>query len=83
MRYYRKHYDVVGYTADADTWCIRCTERLYFPSILLELGCKDREGHEITPIFAGSECGYRPFCSACHCGLDVVVIDEQTGEKWD
>jgi hypothetical protein len=54
-------YDIVGYTADCDVWCVYCfTEAGYKdPGI-------DGEGNECHPIFAGEENVEEEVCCICH-----------------
>lgn len=48
--------DIVGWTADADTYCTDCAERRYGPD---REGRLDNEGNEIQPIFAIDSDGWR------------------------
>ena len=58
-----KSYDVVGYTADAETYCGDCCTRKYGST---KEGTFDNEGNEIGAIFADSEwdCSL-PCCTIC------------------
>ncbi len=68
-----KPYGVLGYTADADTYCPNCTNKRYgpFPRASFDgatydtEGFRDREGNEVYPIFASSEWGCDVYCSDC------------------
>ena len=57
--------EILGYTADADTHCVDCTERLYGPeNERLRL---DQEGNEVRPIFSTDrgEWDMPPCCGEC------------------
>ncbi len=57
-RYSGKTYEVLGYTADADTYCPKCAEEIYPTGT-------DKEGNEVYPIFADNEWGTPIYCAAC------------------
>ena len=67
--------DVVGYAYEADVHCLECTEKR-FPKMhdYLRAPETDREGNEISPIFAGEDayedCGQcsdgQHECPECH-----------------
>lgn len=56
------YYDVVGYTLDADTYCVACT-----PLAAIE----DESAY---PIFVGSEWDYYPTCGKCGGLIDEVSL---------
>jgi hypothetical protein len=58
-----KSYTVIGYTADADIWCVKCAHEVY--GLNDGLG-EDWEGNPIHPIFAGDENADEEHCG--HCG---------------
>lgn len=71
---YRKVYEVVGYTYEADTHCLDCTTKRFAvpgedgPEIIDDT--PDNEGNPIHPIFLGDEFDYTPFCGTCHMRID-------------
>ena len=76
--YYRKAWEVVGFTADADVWCRDCAARAYGPAVLTDRTVRDGEGNEVAPIFVSDlglwdcQCGADgngPHCGKC--GADV------------
>jgi hypothetical protein len=57
---------VIGYTADADIYCVPCAVRLYGSDKNGTAPVLDHEGNVVHPIFStdklqGDEC-----CGACH-----------------
>lgn len=61
---YRKAWEIVGYTADADVWCVSCAESAYGSD---SVDRQDGEGNLVHPIFV-SELGQWQ----CHCGMGDV-----------
>lgn len=75
MLYLMKSYDVVGYTADADTYCPPCARNIYGDDRLGAIEVRDREGNLIGPIFADSEWDYAVTCSNCHTEIDTKLTN--------
>ncbi len=66
-------FDVVGYTFEADMYCVSCTQKRFGRGYDTAI---DREGNEVHPIFAGSEVeGPEDECCGA-CG-DVILEAEQ------
>ena len=63
-------YEVMGYAADADTYCPDCAEEKYPDGL-------DNEGHEVYPIFADSEWDRAVYCAAC--GEYIIGEDSEVG----
>lgn len=63
---------VVGYTANADTWCPWCVP--YDPD------GKDGEGNPVYPIFSDSEWDYPVHCRGCGAFLKTRLTAE--GENY-
>ena len=82
---------VVGYTADADTYCVDCAKRIYGDDRNGAAPVHDREGNEVQPIFGDSEWDSQPVCRACGAEIDARVLapEEDEGEpdfdqdEWD
>jgi len=55
-------YRIIGYTADADTWCPTCATRNYGAN--LETATDD-EGNEVYPIFDTDEVASYWVCHSC------------------
>lgn len=64
-------HDVVGFTYQADTYCVSCGSKL--PKV-------DPEGNEKHAILSGMEYEDQPYCHHCHEKIDVNVIFEQKEE---
>ena len=60
--------DIVGYTYNADTYCVECTEKEY-PTF----EGTDCEGNSIHPIFDSYEFGTPPSCGDCFTYIENVV----------
>lgn len=66
---------IVGYTFDADTWCVPCTEARYPELYATDGVLMDSEGNEVCPIFDYDEAGDTP----THCGGCGAFIDDSWG----
>ena len=62
-----KSYEVVGYAADADIWCVECARQ--YPN------GRDGEGNEVAPVFAEAVYG----CTDLVCAGCGVTVLERTG----
>ena len=76
-----KAYDVLGYTADADTYCPTCTFKRYGPEPEGCPGCnhhrwEDSEGNLIGVIFADSEWDTPIHCSDCGAFIPVQLTSD-------
>jgi hypothetical protein len=71
-----KSYDVVGYTADADSYCVPCTHRIYGDDRLGTIEIRGREGNLIGPIFADSEWDYPLSCGSCNDFIDTNLTSD-------
>lgn len=60
--------DIVGYTADADTYCVDCARERYPAEI-------DSEGNDVHPIFASDEWDRAVHCADC--GEEIVEGPEE------
>lgn len=60
-----KSFDVVGYTADADTYCVDCTKEIYGDDKKGADPKYDHEGNLVHPIFADSETDTPSSCASC------------------
>jgi hypothetical protein len=73
-----KAWDIIGWTADADTYCDYCADVRYGPDTDERT---DSEGNDVHPIFADSEwdSDYDPlvgadlYCSGCGDVLDSIL----------
>lgn len=71
-----KDYEVIGYAADADIWCIKC---LPYDDPDTD---KDSEGNEIHPIFVGDEDSHLEYCNACGENLwEAFGLDPEDTEE--
>jgi hypothetical protein len=61
-------FEVMGYAADADTYCPDCAEEKYPDGI-------DNEGNEVGAIFADSEWDRAAYCAAC--GEYIIGEDQE------
>jgi hypothetical protein len=64
MRFpFRKSFEVVGFTADADTWCPSCAETTYGPDSASPI---DSKGDPVRPIFLDEVDSQKPrACNLC------------------
>ena len=62
-------YDIVGYKADADIWCVSCA-RVAYPGCDDLADVEDHEGNLVHPIFAVDEGWPLENCGGCHAVLD-------------
>lgn len=70
--YARKAWTVIGYTADAATWCEECAAVVYGLDIDNETTpALDNEGNDVHPIFASDELTAGTCCTRCGEGLDA------------
>ena len=77
---------VVGYTYDADTWCVDCTV-WRFPADGdgdadengVSLSAKDGEGNAVHPMFDSDEWDSTPACGACWSEIPVANVREEAG----
>lgn len=67
---YRKAWEIVGYTADADVWCVSCAESAYGPD---SYGREDVEGNLVHAIFVSDlgEMGTNTHCNMCGEGVSA------------
>ena len=83
-----KAYEVVGYTADGDTYCPECIHE-HYDVFGIDYGhvYQDREGNQIQPVFADSEFDRRIYCAECGEELGFTagwwVTDRAWREKGD
>jgi hypothetical protein len=69
MRYLRKSHEVIGFTADADIWCLDCAKATYGADP--EGGLReDGEGNTVHPVFLDQAMGDEA-CGKCHTQLPV------------
>lgn len=68
-------FDVVGYTADADTYCVADAKKKYGDDNNGANPVYDNEGNEVHPIFADEEFWEPQYCIMCLEELDVKVLD--------
>ena len=75
-----KHWEIVGYTYDADAHCVTCAEERFGPQVHDdEQPPEDSEGNEIHPMFAGDE--YSSEGEHCgDCGEEIVEPYEDEDE---
>lgn len=71
-----KSYDVIGYTADADTFCPACA-REWYGNVDADPAPLDHEGNEVHPIFADSEWDSIPACARCGGVLDGISLTSE------
>jgi hypothetical protein len=62
---YRKSWETIGYSFDADTYCLNCAYAIYGESVS-DIESTDRSGDPIYPIFLDSEFTRHDVCGACH-----------------
>ena len=67
MSYYRKCFEVIGYTYEADVHCIECAKNRFGTSDPTNpyLNITDNEGNSVYPIFLDSEWDSHPVCGDC------------------
>ena len=65
MTYYRKTYEVTGYTYNGAAYCVD-----HRP---------EDDGETLAVIFLGEEWDYEPTCDVCHAVIDVTVIGKAGG----
>lgn len=68
--------DVIGYTADADTWCEDCIEKNYPGSTADDSTVEDSEGNEIRPMFDDDESDHPDHCHDCGVFLENALTSE-------
>ena len=66
-------YDVLGYTADADTYCEDCARKRYGGT---DENALDSEGNELGAIFADSEWDRPVHCADCHAHLEATLTGD-------
>ena len=67
--------DIIGYTADADTYCPSCAIRYYSQSDnVIEEDTLDGEGNPVNPIFGDAETDTPIFCTWCHEPIPTRII---------
>lgn len=71
---YRKTYEIVGYTYEADTHCLDCATKRFKDHLdsngFVREYVTDTEGNPIHPIFLGDEFDHTPFCGTCREQID-------------
>lgn len=72
--------EIVGYTADADSWCPECAIRAYGDEIAV-MDVPDREGNSVHPVFASDD---HADMSCCKC-LEMLDGSGEDGcsRDWD
>lgn len=78
MSYYKKAYNIEGYTTENGTiLCPSCARDRFSVAVL-----SGEVKHEDNPypIFAYSEWEYTPACDACDEPLDVAVLEDDESE---
>lgn len=65
-------WQILGFTADGDSYCTGCAERVYGPD---RAERRDREGNPVHPVFAEDEWTYVPVCAACGAALGVRLVE--------
>lgn len=75
MTYYKKTYNVEGYTTEDGTILCPSCARDRFSAAVLSGEVKHDENP--YPIFADSEWDYTPYCDHCSESLDVTVLEEE------
>lgn len=65
--HYRKVWEVIGFTYEADYHCVPCTQKRFGrgPSVSL-----DNEGNEVYPIFVSDELDQDTRCGDCGAVID-------------
>lgn len=71
---YRKTYEVTGYTADADIYCVPCATKIYGPNMDQAI---DREGNPVNVVFLGTETEYMQHCAECGEEVETSVINRE------
>ena len=82
---------IVGYTFEADTWCVECTLKHFAATVALldpiakqepyvdkhglPYNTVDGEGNTVWAIFPFHEFDYQPTCSRCFKDIDAVGLD--------
>ena len=56
--------NILGYSFNADTFCVECTEQRY--PLVYEIECFDNEGNPVHPIFDHNEALSDISCGNCH-----------------
>lgn len=74
--------DVVGYTADADTYCVPCTHRIYGDDNMGANPVYDGEGNEVHPIFGSDEGWEGEVCGSCGRTLGDVGVTAARGNTF-
>lgn len=69
-------FDVVGYTADADTYCPLCASTIYGDGLSIKSDTTDREGNLVGPIFVDSEWDYIVHCGKCGVAIDTKLTSD-------
>jgi len=63
---FRKCFEVIGYTYEADCHCLQCTKnRFGGDPTEVDYERIDNEGNSIHPIFLDSEWDFPPVCEEC------------------
>lgn len=70
MLAFRKSYEIVGWSADADLWCNDCAHRAYGVSPDSAAVERDSEGNEVSPVFL-DQASSQDTCGQCH----VVLME--------
>jgi predicted dehydrogenase len=66
MLHFRKSYEVIGYTYEADCHCLDCTRKRFGGEPeAVDYTATDNEGNDIHPIFLGDEFETAPVCGDC------------------
>ena len=67
--------DIIGYTADADTYCPSCAIHHYtrFDDVIYK-DTLDREGNPVSPIFGDAETDNPITCALCHEPIVTRII---------
>jgi hypothetical protein len=66
--------DIVGFTADADTFCADCAREMYGRD---QEGRVDHEGNEIRPTFVNEACDLNELIVCGRCGLELWIPEEE------
>ena len=67
-------FEVVGFSYEADTYCVQCTEEQRGVTPDDEYDTFDSEGNVIAPIFASHEFDTQPACGVCGEGINAQII---------
>jgi hypothetical protein len=76
LRFTKKSYDIVGYVADANTWCVDCTKEKYGDDKLGAEPKFDSAHNVVAPIFADSESDTPSSCANCGVYIDENLTSE-------